>query len=1774
MTTTEILRGELERLFELDDLKRISTDLLGLSLDEIGSASGKGAFARSLVDLCVRQDSLEALADAVLFSAKGVDDRVRQVFEGQRGQDLSAGTVVAGFRVLKKIGEGGVGSVYLAERKDENATTRVALKVVRADYARDRSASRRFLTAARALRGITAQGLAPIHAVGTLEDGRPYIATEFIEGQTLAARVSRVGPMHFNEAKSVLRSVFEALSTLHNRGLVHGDLKTENVFVVRPQAEGAEPYGVFVDAAVDRLLARGKLAADRTGFFPVFGTAKAISPEQARGQGTDARSDVYSAGVLMFELLTGKQPFAGASGIDIVAQHLNVAPPVPSQVAPRGWISKQLDEIILKALEKDPAKRYGSVVELREALESFSRVSARPPALEKIELNEADFEAAKKALFDAPSDDDYAGLVESSVAAALAWDKAIAVFTEAAEKASDNATKKNLLFRVARIAEQEAKDNAAAEAALAKIIELDADDNVAHQGLEDLRRRAGNFEGLADLLIEKTTRVSAGKPRSALLQEIAGIYEDQLKNSESAFAAWVSALSEDASDAHSVSEVERLASADTNRWNEAFTTLSEAAAQATDNPTKVRLYTLMGGWYADKLQRPDFAISCYQQALAADPTNETALDGTLGLYRRAQAWTDLAPMLQKRAEAASIPSKARDFRAEAAEIYANKLNDLVRATDLLTQILIDDPAHPTAATALEGIYSRQNQWDALAKLLEKKAAHQHGDEKAETLCGIAEIEEDRLSNDDKAVVHYEAALLASPKHVNALKGLERVYAKIGKFEPLLQNLRTQLENAATPRQKIALFERIGGILEEEFVDLEKAALSFESVIEIEAGNENANAALSRLYRKLGRFTELGATIERHARSTSDEARKVALLLSAAKVFVVDVHSPEHALALAEQVIALDPNHAEALELTARVKGAAGDANAALSAVEKLAAAEKDPAKRAALFVRGGKIFEERGDYDRAIDNYKIALDADAKSLEAFAALRSIYTSRGDAHGAAELLTRELAITESGAAKAKLLAELGSLYADRLGEKEKARAEFKKALELDAMATGASWGLGSLAFEAGDYLDAVRYLEPLLPRTTSMPTERAKLVGLRCGDAFRKLGKNEKAHRAYFDARAIAPEDPEVLERVANALFETGDPDAASDLYRNLLKARGDSLVGAERGKLLLRFGEALRSAGVLAEAETNLKLAVEHLPGESEPTDLLTKLYEQQGKWENLLTALRERMDQAGDDERFALLARTGDILVEKIKDKPRAIKSYVAALELKGDDRNVLVKLMNLYGEAKDWSRLVEVVLRIAELVTDKASLAKYYTTAAAISHFELQRLDEAADYYEQALDQDAAHAPAFKGLVDALSKNQSWDRLGDAYRAQIKRLSASEATKEKAAIYDAFGELLRTKLNSVGHAVEAFEEAQKLDPENKKRAEILAEIYAVDPKKYFEKSTALHAQLLAIDPYRTESYQSLRKLYSDAGRTDESFAVAQALHSLNLAHPDDEAIFKKHRSAQPVTSRIKISSKIFQENIVHRAENPLLTSIFTALSPAVLATRSQSLSTYGVDAAAKISASDNIQIAALIREAAATLGLSDPALYRRENDAGGLSYLATNPPSIGVGKGALAGGAEQTLAFVAARHVAYYRQGYYLRHMLPAGGGLRSWLLASIKFATPTFPTPIEIASQVEENVAAIRKHIDNGQQEHLLSDVHKLLADAPELNLVRWVSSVDLAADRVGFVLANDLEAAVAVIKASPDDVAAVSQKERLKELYAYSVSDAYLALRKKLEISVQG
>jgi hypothetical protein len=296
--------------------------------------------------------------------------------------------------------------------------------------------------------------------------------------------------------------------------------------------------------------------------------------------------------------------------------------------------------------------------------------------------------------------------------------------------------------------------------------------------------------------------------------------------------------------------------------------------------------------------------------------------------------------------------------------------------------------------------------------------------------------------------------------------------------------------------------------------------------------------------------------------------------------------------------------------------------------------------------------------------------------------------------------------------------------------------------------------------------------------------------------------------------------------------------------------------------------------------------------------------------------------------------------------------------------------------------------------------------------------------------------------------------------------------------------------------------------------------------------------------------------------------------LSFLGKADDGEENLFKRGRPGQLVKATRPETEKSWRGLLTHPAQDQRLTELFGSIMPAVLATQARSLSAIGLD---KKNLVDPLKqtdmIYMILRYVSETTFQALPDVYRKEDQTQRITFAFTSPPALIIGPAVREGGPPmQAIGFEAARHLSYLWPGHFIRQMVPTGTGLKAWVFASIQMLSPKFPVPADMSVLVQEYHDAVGSHLAVPQQQVVISRAQKLLQHAPELDMKSWMASVDMTADRAGFVFANDLETAATAIEASPPDSSGLSAKERIKRLLRYAVSDEYFSLRKRLGIAL--
>ena len=278
------------------------------------------------------------------------------------------------YELIELIGRGGMANVYKA--KCHRLNRMVAVKILKSDLADNAEFRRRFRDESRAVAQLSHANIVSVYDVSRSDD-MEYIVMELIDGITLKQYMERRGQMDWREALHFVTQIMRALSHAHSRGIIHRDIKPQNIMVLRDGSVKVADFGIACLADAAQTLTQEAL-----------GSVHYISPEQARGDRTDARSDIYSSGVVLYEMLTGRLPFEGDSAVSVAIQHLSSVPLSPRDINEN--VPEALELICMKAMNPNPDRRYASAEAMLEDLEKFRKDPSTNMEYIRAELKEKD----------------------------------------------------------------------------------------------------------------------------------------------------------------------------------------------------------------------------------------------------------------------------------------------------------------------------------------------------------------------------------------------------------------------------------------------------------------------------------------------------------------------------------------------------------------------------------------------------------------------------------------------------------------------------------------------------------------------------------------------------------------------------------------------------------------------------------------------------------------------------------------------------------------------------------------------------------------------------------------------------------------------------------------------------------------------------------------------------------------------------------------------------------------------------------------------------------------------------------------------------------------------------------------------------------------------------------------------------------------------------------------------------------------------------------------
>jgi tetratricopeptide (TPR) repeat protein len=1367
------------------------------------------------------------------------------------------------------------------------------------------------------------------------------------------------------------------------------------------------------------------------------------------------------------------------------------------------------------------------------------------------------------------------------------WEEAVDILERRARALATPTEQVDVLMQAASLWADKIGDGGSAAEVYERVLQLDPGNQTASVDLEGLYKQRKSWVKLVDLLLSRTQYTNDVHGRIQLLVQVAGVYEQQLNDLDSAFVTLRAAFQEDYSNDHVAKELERLATA-ADKWNELIGEYTQLVQGIQDPKTAADLWVKIARWYDSALRHTDYAIASAQQALQLDNAHAGALQTLEELFRKQKRWSDLVSALARHAEVEQEPTARVDILLQLADTYETQIGDTAQSTFAYQRALDTDERCIDAINALERLYRRTQAWDRLVEVLTKKAHVVDDTEQGIKLrLQVGELWESRLGDNDRAIEAYKEVLSVDPQNLAAINALDTLFEKTGRMEEFLENLEHKLE-VSPEGDRAGIYQEMASTWEEKFGKPERAAEVLEKVLLIEDRNQKAYRDLERLYRGERKWEQLVETYRKHILVTNDTNERIDLLSKMGQVYEVELRDLDRAIDAFNDVLAVEPDQTDALAGLARLYEETEQWDRAVDVMRRLNGVSADPKQKVDLNYRLGKIYDEQmKDPEPATEYLVEALSQDPAHVPSMLSLLGIYKRRGDWMKAAQLMVRAEAATVNTLEKTRLLFDAGKIYQEKLGDDATATELYAGVLKLDPEHVEAGEPLAELYFKREDWAPLVPILEMLARKADRKTNKELTLLNHRLAKAADKLGDNDKALKYYKQSYDLdSTYLPTLVDRAA-LLYKLEHWDDAFRIYQTILVHHREAQKDDEIVDIFYRLGRIKLKLGERTKAVNMLEKALEIQPGHRATLGALIDLYTEAGDFEAVIKQKRSLLASPAtdNDEKFKLSEEIAGIYKDKLNNPQKAIAANLEALNYKPTDHQLLHNLLDLFSDTKQWKKAMEILGKLAELEEGKVK-ARYLVAAGNIANYELKSTDEAVDLYNTALDSDPDDLKAFERIDKILTAKKDWKNQERNYRKMIKRFG-SEPTPERKptviALWHALGEIYRSRLKDYKSATAAFEVCVQLDPDGVGRHQILAELYQLSGPESYDKAVGAYRHLVKTAPdfaAMAVHMKTLRRLYMEMRQYDRAWCVTAALSFLRKADGEEQQFHEQYKPKGFARARSRLTEELWLRNIYHADEDRYVSSIFAIVSQAVAYARAKEHKDWGLKRKDRRDvATDQLLFSKVFNYVNQVLGVPQPELYLRPESPGELDLAnarekAQLTPSFVVGANLLQGRPEKELAYVIGKKLTFMRADHFVRwpNVVPTVGELKIVFLAALRLVQPKFEVKADVAQGVGQYLAHLQKTLPPQALEQLGVNVQRFIATKADVDLHKWSNAADLTGTRAGLLMCNDLEVASRLAQSEPVAVGVVEPKEKIRDLLLWSISDEYFALREHLGLVI--
>ena len=1318
----------------------------------------------------------------------------------------------------------------------------------------------------------------------------------------------------------------------------------------------------------------------------------------------------------------------------------------------------------------------------------------------------------------------------------------------------------------------------------------DAEARDAVDAIERAAREAKDGERVVEVLLGKLDLEDEHAGKAGFLREAARVYEEMVGDLKRAFEAITAAMHLEPADDAIVADAERLAAA-TGDWPTLVSEASEITTEVTEPRLVARWWARLGTWYATRLDRYDYALPSFRRALELDAQSLEAHRGISDLLRRQQKWSELADALRAYVEVEPDVQHKVDVYLQLGDLCESQLSQTSKALEAYEAAADVGDGNDDALAALERLYRRDERWGNLAKVLERRAEALDAAGETGRATGVrhelATLRHEKLGDLEGAIARYEAALEKDGADRDALKALVDLYDKTGRSDDYLRTLERQAK-VAPEGERLAILRKLAAELDDKDGAEDRAIAAYERILEVDASADDAYRGLARALRAKSAWYDLVSLLDRHVGASKNPVQRVELYLEAAAVHEKELDDPHRAIEGHMNALAIDEQNRQALSALGRLYRRTEAWDKAVATLVRHAELEGN--RGANLWAEAGDLaLTEDGDAEAAERYLDKALAIEPEHARALMTLAALHEKKSAWTSAIDDLLRAEAVAAQRSERIAMLTRAAEIAEQKLENTPQALGLLERVLKLDPDNVAAGEKVSDRLVAAERWEDAIPVLEMLARRSEAGDRlERARRE-TQLGQAYEALHRTEKATKHFRLAVEADPDNLDAALGLAQTMITAAQAAEGSSAsmeeqwkeidrrYREVLARHRTGLADGQVADIWYRLGVTSRALGDDRKAENAFRRALERDPGHEETLSALVELGSARGEWKTVIEAKRALVDRAPESLQVKLLDEIGEIQRGKLKDPGTAVGAFLEALKLAPQSHQLLHKLLECYTELKQWRRAVETLGELAQQETSPPRRSKYHYAAAVIARDELADTELAVDRFSLTLD-DAPNTPkAFEAVDKLLTDARDWKNLARAVRKHLKRLGDDAEPEKLLELWTRLGDLYLDHLNNNELAIEAFEIAAQLDPDNLQRHEQLADLYLEAGEARRGDAISELQTLLQFAPDRVEVYKALSKLYLDEGELDKAWCLAQALVFLGAASDSERALYVKYRPATFIPATRRLTEELWQKAVTHPREDRHVGAIFASTLGSIAATTAEPPQAFGLDPAARTDIErDNKLVSRVVKYATGVLALDPPPMVWLDQGDGLRVANTTDKgrlaPSLLVGPSHQQKSDERELAFEVGKRLAYLRPERFVTFALQTLPKIENAFTASLVAANAT-TNEVQVSDDARKLGVSMQKTVPGAHLEQVAALAHKLGSRLGNGLVTGWRSATDLTANRVGLILANDLESAAKAIATETASTSGLPVKERLRDLLAYAASESYFAVRRHLGLTVR-